>query len=97
MYRYTVYMYGMYMYVYTSAVGVFEYMSFYHARFCHPNLVPLMGYCIEPPSLVCPYMARLSLYHCLHNYKVLLCCMCVLVFIYMYTYFVIYVYTVYMC
>ena len=38
--------------------------------FQHPNLVQLMGYCSTPPALIFPFMERLSLYHCLHAYKV---------------------------
>ena len=28
--------------------------------FCHPNLLPLVGCCEKPPSLVFPYMENLS-------------------------------------
>ena len=36
----------------------------------HPNLLPLMGFCIEPPVLVSPFMERGSLYLNLHKWKV---------------------------
>jgi tRNA A-37 threonylcarbamoyl transferase component Bud32 len=39
-------------------------------RFRHPNLITLMGICRTKPSLVYPFMERLSLYHTLHEYKV---------------------------
>ena len=41
-----------------------------HIRFRHPNLIELMGYCESPACLVYPYMSNLSLFHCLHEYKV---------------------------
>lgn len=50
-------------------------------RFQHHNLIQLMGFCSSPPSLILPFMERLSLYHCLHDYKVQmphLCWYCVL-------------------
>ena len=31
-------------------------------RFQHPNLVGLMGYCVDPPALVYPFMEGGSLY-----------------------------------
>ena len=39
-------------------------------RGCHPKLIQLMGFCPAPPSLVYPFLERLSLYYCLHEYKV---------------------------
>ena len=36
-------------------------------RFCHPNLVPLMGFCKELSVLVYEYMDGGSLYHQLHE------------------------------
>ena len=45
-------------------------MNIFPFSFQHPNLVQLMGYCSTPPALIFPFMERLSLYHCLHAYKV---------------------------
>lgn len=42
----------------------------YTYRFRHPNIVPLMGYCPQPPALVYPFMARQSLFRNLHQWKV---------------------------
>lgn len=39
------------------------------SRFRHPNILPLMGYCIQPPCLVYPLMARRSLFVNLHEYR----------------------------
>lgn len=36
-------------------------------RYRHPNLVPLMGYCEDPPCLVYPLMQRYSLFKNLHD------------------------------
>lgn len=47
------------------------------SRFRHPNILSLMGYCLEPPCIVFPLMERLSLYTNLHEYnaiKVILIC-----------------------
>lgn len=41
-------------------------------RFRHPNLLPLMGYCTQPPTLVSPFMERGSLYRNLHKWKVII-------------------------
>ena len=45
-------------------------MNTFPFSFQHPNLIQLMGYCSTPPALIFPFMERLSLYHCLHAYKV---------------------------
>ena len=42
-------------------------------RFCHTNLITLMGYCNNPQALVYAYMKNLSLYDCIHKYKVSSC------------------------
>ena len=42
-------------------------------RFRHTNLITLMGYCNNPQALVYPYMKNLSLYDCIHKYKVSSC------------------------
>ena len=51
-------------------VSVVIYILFHIFRFRHPNLLPLMGYCTQPPTLVSPYMERGSLYANLHKWKV---------------------------
>lgn len=35
--------------------------------FCHANLLPLLGYCCDPPALVYPLMINISLFHQLHE------------------------------
>ena len=39
------------------------------SRYRHPNILPLMGYCADPPCLVFPLMARFSLFSNLHEFK----------------------------
>ena len=63
--------------------GTFCYVSLCTFRFRHPNLLPLMGYCTNPPVLVSPFIERGSLYVNLHKWKVtvyLLCYVCNCVF-----------------
>ena len=39
------------------------------SHFRHPNILPLMGYCTQPPCLVYPLMARRSLFVNLHEFR----------------------------
>ena len=41
------------------------------SRYRHPSILQLMGYYLEPPCLVFPFMARLSLYVNLHDLEVI--------------------------
>ena len=41
--------------------------------FSHVNILPLMGFCLQPPMLILPFMERGSLHAGLHVHKVMDC------------------------
>lgn len=51
---------------YYIVMRVLDFFS-YTCEFRHPNVVPLMGYCVQPPALVMPFMEGGSLLKRLHK------------------------------
>ena len=54
-------------------------------RFCHPNILCIIGMCKEVPAVVYPFMVKLSLFHCIHEVNYLKFALHV-EYYYMYTY-----------